>query len=72
MQQLYQDAMAIVRMLGKPDLFITFTCNPAWPEITSELFNNQVASDHPDLTARVFNMKLKALLNDIIKIISLG
>ena len=29
----YQDAMTIVRHTGKPDLFITFTCNPKWPEI---------------------------------------
>ncbi|XP_070555418.1 uncharacterized protein [Ptychodera flava] len=28
MHQLYQDSMAIVRRYGKPDLFITFTCNP--------------------------------------------
>lgn len=28
MHQMYQDAMAIVRRFGKPDLFITFTCNP--------------------------------------------
>ena len=28
MYQLYQDAIAIVRHFGKPDLFITFTCNP--------------------------------------------
>ncbi|CAF5162094.1 unnamed protein product, partial [Rotaria sp. Silwood1] len=33
MQQNYQDAMAIVRKYGKPDLFITFTCNPTWREI---------------------------------------
>ena len=26
MNQLYQDAMAIVRRYGKPDWFITFTC----------------------------------------------
>ncbi|CEP07425.1 hypothetical protein [Parasitella parasitica] len=29
MAQLYQDAMSLVRRFGKPDLFITFTCNPA-------------------------------------------
>uniref|UniRef100_A0A453CCJ0 ATP-dependent DNA helicase n=1 Tax=Aegilops tauschii subsp. strangulata TaxID=200361 RepID=A0A453CCJ0_AEGTS len=28
-----QDAMAICRWAGYPDLFITFTCNPKWPEI---------------------------------------
>ena len=27
--QCYADAMAIVRKYGKPDLFITFTCNPS-------------------------------------------
>ena len=28
MMQRYLDAMAIVRHFGKPDLFVTFTCNP--------------------------------------------
>lgn len=37
MQALYQDAMAIVRKMGKPDLFITMTCNLKWVEITREL-----------------------------------
>jgi hypothetical protein len=32
MQQNYQDAMAIVRKYGKPDLFITMTCNPQWKD----------------------------------------
>ena len=32
----YQDAMAICRWAGYPNLFITFTCNAKWPEI--ELF----------------------------------
>ena len=31
---LYEDAMSIVRKYGKPDLSITFTCNPKWDEIT--------------------------------------
>ena len=35
--QLYYDAMALVRYCGKPDLFITMTANPKWPEITSGL-----------------------------------
>ena len=26
--QNYQDAMAMIAKLGKPDLFLTFTCNP--------------------------------------------
>jgi len=28
MNQLYQDSMALVRKFGKPNLFITMTCNP--------------------------------------------
>ena len=42
--QLYQDAMAIVCHSGKPDLFITFTCNPHWEEITNALFEHQTAA----------------------------
>ena len=41
MFELYQDAMSIVRKYGKPDLFITFTCNPQWEEITSALLLDQ-------------------------------
>ena len=65
MMQQYQDAMAIVRALGKPDLFITITCNPKWKEITDYLLPGQTASDRPDLTARVFKLKMKAFLKDL-------
>ncbi|KAF8062154.1 hypothetical protein N665_1201s0007 [Sinapis alba] len=34
MKNMYLDAMAICKHFGFPDLFITFTCNPKWPEIT--------------------------------------
>jgi hypothetical protein len=67
MTQLYQDALSIVRRFGKPDYFITFTCNPSWPEIQRELLHGQQASDRPDLCARVFNMKLNSLIVDITK-----
>ena len=59
--QLFQDAMAIVRALGKPDLFVTMTCNPKWPEITKHLLPGQDAKDRPDLVARVFNLKVRVL-----------
>ena len=67
MIQLYQDAMAIVRRYGKPDLFLTVTCNPNWPEITNELHTHQTAADRPDLVARVFKLKLAALMQEIVK-----
>jgi hypothetical protein len=65
MGQLYQDAMARVCKFGKPDLFITFTCNPKWKEITDTLLSGQTAKDRPELVTRVFNLKLDALLKDI-------
>ena len=63
--QLYQDAMAIFHHNGMPDLFITFTRNPKWPEITDSLLPNQTPADRPDAVAQVFKLKLKALLHDI-------
>jgi hypothetical protein len=33
----YQDAMAICRVYGPPDLFVTFTCNTKWKEISDAL-----------------------------------
>ena len=67
MHKLYQDEMAIVRVFGKSDLFITITCNPNWPEIKNALLLGQNAQDRPELISRVFNMKLKAIFNDILK-----
>lgn len=67
MAQLYQDAMNIVRRFGKPDLFITFTCNPTWLKIQGGLLHGQTANDRPDLHTHIFNIKLKALLEDIVK-----
>lgn len=37
MHERTQDAMTYVRKYGRPDLFITFTCNPSWPEIKGDL-----------------------------------
>ncbi|XP_025192330.1 uncharacterized protein LOC112592482, partial [Melanaphis sacchari] len=65
MKQFYHDAMAIVRKYGKPDLFITFTCNPKWPEIVDNIPHWLKANDRPDLVARVFHAKLKQLMRDI-------
>jgi hypothetical protein len=58
MAQLYQDSMAIVRQYGKPDLFITMTCNPKWEEIVNALKLGEIANDRPDLVTRVFVGKL--------------
>ncbi|XP_075665627.1 uncharacterized protein LOC142635332 [Castanea sativa] len=69
MIQNYQDAMAICRWAGYPNLFLTFTCNPKWLEIISflELIPGQKSKDRPDILARAFKVKLDALLQDIKK-----
>ena len=63
----FQDAMAIVRKYGKPDLFITMTCNPKWPEIVNELYPGQEPQDRPDIVARVFKDKMDQLMNDLVQ-----
>ncbi|GFR12144.1 ATP-dependent DNA helicase [Trichonephila clavata] len=67
MHERTQDAMTYVRNYGRPDLFITFTCNPAWSEIENELFLGQKPHNRHDLLARVFHGKLKILMNLINK-----
>ncbi|XP_031126425.1 uncharacterized protein LOC116028721 [Ipomoea triloba] len=66
MIQNYQDAMAICRHKGYPNLFITFTCNPKWPEIQRYLKKCQLkAENRPDIVCRVFKMKLDCLVKEI-------
>lgn len=67
MHEYTQDAMSYVRHYGRPDLFITFTCNPQWTEIQDNLFTGQSTVDHHDITARVFKQKLKSLMDFIVK-----
>lgn len=57
----YQDALAICRVHGNPQYFITFTCNVMWPEITRHLkkFPHVTPTDRPDIIARVFQMKVQ-------------
>ncbi|GBN20200.1 hypothetical protein AVEN_149932-1, partial [Araneus ventricosus] len=67
MHEYAQDAMTYVRSYELPDLFITFTCNPAWPEIKEELTHGQTATDRHDLLARVFRQKQQKLINVLTK-----
>ena len=67
MHEYAQDAMSYVRHYGRPDLFVTFTCNPKWSEIEKELLHRQTPVDRHDITARVFKQKLKSLMNFLIK-----
>jgi hypothetical protein len=67
MQQLFQDSLAIGRYCHSIDLFITVTANPKWPEIMRELKDGERPEDRPDITTRVFQLKKKAILEDILK-----
>ena len=67
MQQAYQDSMAICAKFGKPTFFVTFTCNPKWPEITNSIPWYHSASDRPDVVSRVYNLKKNEIVEDIQK-----
>ncbi|XP_021751366.1 uncharacterized protein LOC110717036 [Chenopodium quinoa] len=65
MKKRYFNAMALVQRFGKPDLFVTMTCNTNWPEIKDELGPNEQPQDRSDLVARIFHAKLIALKKEI-------
>ena len=67
MQRRFLDAMAIVQRSGKPDYFITMTCNPYWEEITEELLPGQMPQDRPDLVARVYSAKQQDMMDLLTK-----
>ncbi|GER39179.1 DNA helicase homolog [Striga asiatica] len=67
MRRRYLDALALVQKFGKPDLFITMTCNPEWQEIKDKLFEGQLPQDRPDLVSRVFRAKLQDLKGQLFK-----
>ncbi|GKD11291.1 helicase [Tanacetum coccineum] len=69
MMQNYQDAIALCRAYGNPDLFITFTSNPKWPVINEMLayVPRQRAHDRPEVGTKVFKLKLTELLDDLTK-----
>ena len=54
--------MAICRHFHKPDLFLTMTANPKWPEIVQSLFPEQTTTDCSDVVSQAFEQKKKALL----------
>ncbi|GAA0147726.1 hypothetical protein LIER_36573 [Lithospermum erythrorhizon] len=61
MRHRYLDLMALVQEYGRPDIFLTMTCNPNWLEIKERLQPGKEAYNRPDLLARVFKAKLNIL-----------
>ena len=65
MMQNYLDAMTICKPYEYIDLFITFTCNPNWPEIQRFVAERGLnADDRPDAITRVFKQKLDTLMRE--------
>ena len=64
-KDLIADGMALVAWADKPTLFITFTANPKWRELTEALEPGQSIADRPDLVMRVFYAKLLDLTKDL-------
>lgn len=63
-----QDAMAICKKFGNPDLFITITCNSNWDEIQTFVSSRDLRPDErPDIVCRVFKMKLDQMMADFKK-----
>lgn len=69
MQQNFQDALAVCRHVGHPDVFLTKTCNPLWDEILKMMvyLPGCQSQNCPDIISRVFKMKLDQLTADIKK-----
>nr|XP_027090265.1 uncharacterized protein LOC113711301 [Coffea arabica] len=66
MRRRYLDAMSFVQKYGKPDIFLTMTCNPAWKEIQDNLKYHEKPQDRPDLLARVFRAKFELLKSEVL------
>ena len=65
-RELYADAMTLPAHFGGIDYFLTFTTNPHWPEIAAHS-NISHGMNSPDLYCRVFYIKMKALLVDVLQ-----
>uniref|UniRef100_A0A0R0KGC4 ATP-dependent DNA helicase n=1 Tax=Glycine max TaxID=3847 RepID=A0A0R0KGC4_SOYBN len=65
MDQLYFDGIAICSHVGFPNLFITLTCNPNWPEIHRLLTPlNLKATNRPDIILREDDPELYTLVQN--------
>ncbi|CAI9296553.1 unnamed protein product [Lactuca saligna] len=61
----YQDALSICKVHGKPQYFITFTCNVKWPEYRRymDAIGQRDIQNRPDIIARIFKIKVHAFIN---------
>lgn len=68
MRNMYLDAMSLCKHFGFPDFFITFTCNPNWPELLRFCGERKLRpEDMPEIICKIFKMKLDSLMLDLTK-----
>ncbi|XP_073042800.1 uncharacterized protein [Primulina eburnea] len=65
MRKRYMDAITLVQRYGKPDIFLTITSNPNWPEIKALCLPFEEIQNRPDLTSRIFRAKLQVLKKEL-------
>ncbi|KAK3911682.1 ATP-dependent DNA helicase PIF7 [Frankliniella fusca] len=66
----YMDSVCIASKYGAPDLFMTMTANPRWPEIVACAASRGLA-DHefmhmPDVVVRAYLGRVNALMHDVV------
>jgi len=59
MRKRYTDVITLVQKFGKPDIFLTMTCNPQWNEIENELYPRGEAQERPRLVVRIFTAEVE-------------
>lgn len=59
------DAMAVMGSCRRVDLFVT--CSPSWLEIQHIPFPRHQSSEHPDLVAYAFSVKLNLVMDGVLK-----
>ncbi|XP_073277631.1 uncharacterized protein [Primulina huaijiensis] len=67
MRRRYMDAITLVQRYGKPDIFLTMTSNPNWPEIKALCLSSDEIHNRPDLITRIFHAKLQVLKDELFK-----
>lgn len=66
MQHNMLDIISISTKVGYPDIFLTMTCNPQCPKIKNAFLSGQSVIGRRDIAARVFRIKLRAIMAFVI------
>ncbi|XP_074297252.1 uncharacterized protein LOC141627958 [Silene latifolia] len=63
MRRRYLNAMALVQKYGKPDIFLTITCNPAWPDVVAWVFNAKLTALRKEIIGKKIFGEVAAIIN---------